>query len=116
MYLNILQEYDRRKEESEAERLKNGVLPSLQQQQLLLQEVEEQKKTRAEIIHARIGFDPAPKLSWEIQLFWIILLKYSGDLNTRHVWLSNVQIFKWHSKTGPIISKQNGIENVQNRT
>ena len=69
MYLNILQEYERLKQESEAERIKNGVSPSLQQQQQLLQEMEEQKKTRAETIYARIGFDPAPKSSWEIKLF-----------------------------------------------
>jgi hypothetical protein len=44
----------------EAERTKNGLAPTLQQQQQL--DTEEQKKSRSEI-YTRIGFDPTPKPS-----------------------------------------------------
>ncbi len=59
--LDDIQEYERRKQDLEAERIKNGL--GQPQVQILVTNVDDQKKTRAEIIHARIGFDPMPKVN-----------------------------------------------------
>ena len=62
--LDDIQEFDRRKQDLEAERIKNGLVqPPAQHHQQSAQEVEDPKKTRSEMIHARIGFDPTPKLN-----------------------------------------------------
>lgn len=58
--LDDIQEYERRKQEIEAEQIKNGFVQSSGRQP---PEVEEPKKTRAQIIHERIGFDPTPRVN-----------------------------------------------------
>ena len=59
--LDDIQEFDRRKQELEAERIKRGLIqPPVQGH---LAEAEDQKKSRSEMIHARIGYDPAPKVN-----------------------------------------------------
>ena len=59
--LDDIQEYERRKQELDAERIKRGLgqTTSLSSQQQ--QHEEDQKKTRSEIVRARIGFDPTQK-------------------------------------------------------
>ena len=59
--LDDIQEFDRRKKELEAERIKRGLIQPPAQGHLA--EAEDQKKSRSEMIHARIGYDPAPKVN-----------------------------------------------------
>ena len=56
--LDDIQEFERRKQELEAERIKRGLV-----QPQASTQADDQKKTRIEIIHSRIGFDPAPKVT-----------------------------------------------------
>lgn len=57
--LDDIQEYEKQKHDFEAVRLNKNGLGQPQGPP----EVEDQKKTRAEIVHARIGFDPMPKVN-----------------------------------------------------
>jgi hypothetical protein len=62
--LDDIQEFERRKQDLEAERIKAGhVLPLAQNHQKQSAEIDDPKKTRSEMIHARIGFDPTPKIN-----------------------------------------------------
>ena len=59
--LDDIIEYDRRKIDMEAERIKHGLVSASNHHHPPPEAEEDPKKTRSEIVHARIGFDPTPK-------------------------------------------------------